>query len=121
MLKSGLTLFLPFSFIYNALDWLVQQELTNGDDNKSNVTNWTDRRKPSSIVTPSMVERYILVVMYYSMGGDGWNGNDNWLSRLPVCLWEGVQCTINNVIVNSTSTFEEEGSQKHQLFLKGQT
>jgi len=33
-------------------------------------------------------QRYVLAVLYYSLNGDNWNKNDNWLSTtLSVCDW----------------------------------
>jgi uncharacterized protein involved in tellurium resistance len=36
------------------------------------------------------LNRYALVVLYYSTNGDEWDSNGNWLSGSSVCDWYGV-------------------------------
>ena len=92
---------------YTALSWVVHQELFLDDDFNTKDYSAIDgngaddakakkpTREASEIVTPEMVERYILAVFYYATRGDKWRQNNFWLSRESMCLWDGVQCSGN--------------------------
>lgn len=99
-----------------ALSWLAHQELFVDDDgygeaginSNSSAFNDTDQviptREPSQVVTPEMVERYILAVFYYATRGEKWRQNNFWLSRESMCLWDGVQCSNSTSATNSATT-----------------
>jgi Leucine-rich repeat (LRR) protein len=44
-------------------------------------------------------ERDVLVELFKSMNGSGWEYNYGWLTSLPVCSWFGVICNSNGSVV----------------------
>jgi len=46
-----------------------------------------------SACSPSLIERYILIVFYFSTNGIGWNDNTNWLTDADYCSWYGISCS----------------------------
>ena len=45
---------------------------------------------PNGAQTPPETEREALVALYNATGGPNWEGNNNWLSDVPISEWEGV-------------------------------
>ena len=45
---------------------------------------------PHGAQTPPETEREALVALYNATGGPNWEGNNNWLSDVPISEWEGV-------------------------------
>lgn len=41
---------------------------------------------------PLFVPRYVLTMLYYAFGGDGWINRGGWLSGADICSWYGVNC-----------------------------
>ena len=69
----------PYSPQKLALDWLVLK-----DDN---------------INSNTIIQRYVLVTLYYSFEGDNWFSSTNWLnSEKHECHWKFVLCDGNEVI-----------------------
>ena len=50
---------------------------------------------PTLAPTSPETDREALVALYNATDGPNWNGNDNWLSDVPISEWEGVT-TDNN-------------------------
>jgi hypothetical protein len=54
--------------------------------------------------TPTLVERYILAVLYFATSGDGWGDQHNFLSATSVCEWNidliGAVCNEDDLVVN---------------------
>ena len=45
---------------------------------------------PSLAPTSPETDREALVALFKATDGPNWNGNDNWLSDVPISEWEGV-------------------------------
>jgi hypothetical protein len=44
-------------------------------------------------------ERYAMAVFYYSTNGNGWSGDEAWLSPISVCDWGGtVSCDSDSLV-----------------------
>ena len=43
-------------------------------------------------VDSSIIQRYVLAVMFYSINGDGWTNNAHWTSGEDHCNWYGISC-----------------------------
>ena len=57
---------------------------------------------PNNPADPFFIERFVLVSLYYSFGGDTgvWTaGQDTWLSSTHVCDWEGVFCDRRRTVI----------------------
>jgi len=40
-----------------------------------------------------LVERYVIAVLYFAFSGIGWISSEQWLSKKPICNWQGITCT----------------------------
>ncbi len=53
-------------------------------------------REATEVPIPSsqeLLERFVMVVFYYSTGGESWSNNGNWLKNgVSICSWHGVTC-----------------------------
>eukprot|EP00980_Cylindrotheca_fusiformis_P007446 scaffold1537_cov108-Cylindrotheca_fusiformis.AAC.5 len=49
----------------------------------------------ASLEDREIIERYIMVVLYYATGGSQWRSNSEWLSELHVCQWYGIDCYLD--------------------------
>jgi len=68
---------------FQALDWIVY--------NDPKLLPYND---------PSLVQRYILVLIYISTNSStGWFNSFNWLSNDSECQWEGVHCNYQNDVM----------------------
>lgn len=47
-----------------------------------------------------LLERYIFVVFYFSMGGRQWTRDTDWLSELHICDWYGLECNLDVFVVD---------------------
>eukprot|EP00521_Asterionellopsis_glacialis_P013077 CAMPEP_0195296766 /NCGR_PEP_ID=MMETSP0707-20130614/20118_1 /TAXON_ID=33640 /ORGANISM="Asterionellopsis glacialis, Strain CCMP134" /LENGTH=386 /DNA_ID=CAMNT_0040358369 /DNA_START=118 /DNA_END=1278 /DNA_ORIENTATION=- len=60
--------------------------------------SWLLYTDPSSTATsfesPLLIARYVLAVVYYTMGGvtNSWSDSTNWLTEKSVCEWNGIEC-----------------------------
>ena len=74
------------------------KDLSNQTSPKYKALSWIalEDELVSSPHDPSMIDRFIIAVLYYSTGGDLWKNNSGWLSPTSVCSWYGVvDCTEN--------------------------
>jgi hypothetical protein len=67
--------------------WVLEQQQAQADEE--------DHLSPNQLL-----ERYILAVLYWAMGGPNWTQSEGFLSDLPVCEWGGVTCGIEKTVVN---------------------
>jgi hypothetical protein len=67
-----------------ALDWLV-------DEDPAYLAVDTD--------STTLLERYTAAHFYFAMKGSLWTYDNRWLSKEPVCLWEGLNCTDEGFLV----------------------
>eukprot|EP00588_Corethron_pennatum_P003414 CAMPEP_0194293298 /NCGR_PEP_ID=MMETSP0169-20130528/47621_1 /TAXON_ID=218684 /ORGANISM="Corethron pennatum, Strain L29A3" /LENGTH=628 /DNA_ID=CAMNT_0039041759 /DNA_START=107 /DNA_END=1993 /DNA_ORIENTATION=- len=44
-------------------------------------------------LNPQLVERYVIAVLYFAFSGIGWISSEQWLSKKPICNWQGITCT----------------------------
>jgi hypothetical protein len=55
-------------------------------------------------ITPTLVERYILAVLYFATSGEGWGDQRNFLSATSVCEWNddliGAVCNEDDLVVD---------------------
>mmetsp|Transcript_5865 Transcript_5865/g.14393 ORF Transcript_5865/g.14393 Transcript_5865/m.14393 type:complete len:1057 (+) Transcript_5865:280-3450(+) len=70
-------------------------ELTEPSSTQIQALVWLSSDDPadwSEFDDQDLVERYLLVMFYFSTNGDLWLNNNEWLSALHVCDWYGVLC-----------------------------
>merc|ERR1719329_697297 len=60
-------------------------------------------------VSPNLVQRYVLMVLYYSMSGEKWDNNNGFGSGWDECAWYGVFCTDSKVVVIWLNSNEVDG------------
>merc|ERR1712194_178678 len=44
------------------------------------------------------MQRYILAVLFYSLGGSAWKDNRGWLSSESECTWKHITCNNKNEV-----------------------
>jgi hypothetical protein len=49
-------------------------------------------------VRDELIYRWALASIYYSMGGENWLNQDNWLSDKNICEWHGLDCDAFDVL-----------------------
>ena len=47
------------------------------------------------------LQKYVLAVLYYSTGGEDWAQQGNFLTDDNVCLWKGVFCGEDNMVIKT--------------------
>jgi hypothetical protein len=52
----------------------------------------------SVLTTQSLIQRYVMVLLYFATEGDLWYTNLEWLSDLSVCDWFGVACSLGGFV-----------------------
>ena len=57
--------------------------------------------------TPPETEREALVALYNATGGPNWEGNNNWLSNVPIGEWEGVTTDDNGRVTQLNLSVNE--------------
>jgi hypothetical protein len=68
----------PGTFQYQALMWLANDDPANLDF--------------EGVSPAELLERFIMVLLYFSTGGDKWSNSIKFLSNSSACEWEGVSC-----------------------------
>lgn len=67
------------------------EALSDPSSPQSRACGWLSSNDKSGLKKPSdfgYIQRYVMVVLYYSMGGENWVQQDNWLDpELNVCDW----------------------------------
>ena len=66
---------------YQALCWLLE-----------------DLKDP---VNSTIIQRYVLAVMFYNNNGEQWINNTHWTSREDHCIWYGISCNNFNGVVST--------------------
>lgn len=46
----------------------------------------------STVSTDKIVQRYVLALLWYALGGEAWGDSKQYLSSLLTCLWGGITC-----------------------------
>ena len=62
---------------------------------------------PPMAQTPPETEREALVALYNATGGPNWEGNNNWLSNVPIGEWEGVTTDDNGRVTQLNLSVNE--------------
>jgi len=72
-----------------------------GDDAAIRAMAWLlrDEREPSTD-DPWLIYRYGLAKIYFSLGGEEWINNDNWLSKRHACDWHGMRCNLKKNLID---------------------
>ena len=47
-----------------------------------------------------LIQRYVVVALYFSTNGDGWNDKTSWLNAATECEWAGLTCNLVGEIVS---------------------
>ena len=63
--------------------------------------------RPPMAQTPPETEREALVALYNATGGPNWEGNNNWLSDVPISEWEGVTTDDNGRVTQLNLSVNE--------------
>ena len=61
---------------------------------------YVDSAIPDYQISYNLIQRYILMLFYYSTNGPRWLINSLWLSDESECLWYGVTCNEYNIVVS---------------------
>ena len=78
--SSGQVIFERDSPQNKALTWIIEKD---------------DKNFTSSSL--NLVQRYALMVMFYSLTGEEWTDNDGYSSNVNECHWYGISCVNNTV------------------------
>ena len=78
---------------YKAFDWLVRSD---------NVSLKASRS--------ALIERYIITLLYYATGGEGWKSQNNFLSAGSICEWNQADA---GKILPAGITCDEQSNVKH--------
>lgn len=79
--QSSIALVSAGSPQFQALDWIVK--------NDENVAGLPDF---------SLLQRWFLTTMYYSLGGGQWSFSQSWLTSTSECNWYGVTCDVQGKV-----------------------
>ena len=63
--------------------------------------------RPPMAQTPPETEREALVALYNATVGPNWEGNNNWLSDVPISEWEGVTTDDNGRVTQLNLSVNE--------------
>ena len=63
--------------------------------------------------TPPETEREALVALYNATGGPNWEGNNNWLSDVPISEWEGVTTDDNGRVTQLNLRWNQLSGEVH--------
>lgn len=76
---------------YNAAKWIVQSDARNLD---------------TTVLMPELAESYALASLYFSTSGDNWKttSTTQWLSIVPHCSWDFVECQQHSVVSMEASS-----------------
>jgi Leucine-rich repeat (LRR) protein len=59
--------------------------------------------QPNGGNIPDSPERVALELIYTRCGGQGWAAKNNWMNKaVPICLWDGIRCDSESVVVSIT-------------------
>lgn len=64
--------------------------------------NWIVDRDPMKLDphSESLVQRYVLAVIYFSFNSLGWDANgDDWMTGISECKWKGVKCDDSSRVI----------------------
>jgi len=86
---SGVEIFDKRGYEYQAMCWWLTDLDTSTQSERS--------AQESTLY----VQRYLLAVIYNSMGGDNWINNQNWMTSAPECEWFGVSCDTFDKVISS--------------------
>lgn len=59
---------------------------------------WMAEAEPLVKTVDETITRYLLAVLFHSLGGLGWSDNTFWLTNRSECAWHGVRCNSYFVI-----------------------
>jgi hypothetical protein len=79
--QSSIALVTSNSPQYRALDWMVK--------NDANLSNLSDF---------SLLQRWFLTTMYYSLGGSQWLISQSWLTTISECNWYAITCDAQGMV-----------------------
>jgi len=110
----GTGVYIPFilprdeSHYNDVRDFLIQnnvssqEALDKSNSPQQNALLWiaeTDDRG-LQIDNPKLIQRYVLVLLYYSTDGANWVNRDKYLTDALECQWHGIDCTNETMVVN---------------------
>lgn len=81
----------PTTAQYKSLIWLLQDPFLHSSSNRT--------RKLITIEDFRIVQRYVLMVLYYAMNGEGWTENGGFGRDDTECLWQGIVCDDDSRII----------------------
>jgi hypothetical protein len=90
-----------------AFDWIVYEDLLSPISNEG----MTEEERST------LIQRYVLAVLYYATNGEGWFSNGDWLEGdIPECSWAIVTCVQEAVVaLNSGDRNNMVGSIPSEL------
>jgi hypothetical protein len=73
--------------------------------------NWLAEDDPANLdfyfVPPDeLLERFVMVLLYFSMGGENWDDSSGFLSAVSVCGWIGVVCEFDDGVLRDPMVVE---------------
>jgi len=55
---------------------------------------WIMNEDRAIISDVELIERYVIALVYFSLDGPYWLNKDRWLSKDPICDWNGITCSL---------------------------
>lgn len=81
-----------------ALRWILEEDGMNLTSSSSN-----------------LVQRYVMMVMYYSLSGDAWTTNAGYESDEHECTWHGIECRFGSVELIDLGRLNLRGSIPREI------
>ncbi|CAB9510819.1 LRR receptor-like serine threonine-protein kinase [Seminavis robusta] len=103
----------PASPQFQAALFLAYELLMDMDEDDAQSTTWAKTTTLPIINQNEMskfIQRYVLVILYYSLNGPGWTQRSNWLSHdHDECDWAFVTCDSQNGLIYSFAFIDIPG------------
>ena len=99
-----------------------ENQVMNNTSARYAAANWILDTDPENLdaTSPRLVQRYVIVLLYYSLSGERWLNSSRFLSSSNECLWYGIYClngrvfmielannTMHGTIPNETGALKE--------------
>mmetsp|Transcript_19451 Transcript_19451/g.40051 ORF Transcript_19451/g.40051 Transcript_19451/m.40051 type:complete len:869 (+) Transcript_19451:964-3570(+) len=90
-----------FIFLVELLERLI--DVASPSESQALAISWMTSEDPIDWTTLSnqeMIERYALVHTYFSLSGNLWINNNQWLSEFHACGWYGITCSKDMLVTD---------------------
>ena len=93
-----------FNDVNHLLSIYANSTSPKSDSPQHIAAQWLSYHNSTEVQTCSpylTLQKYVLAVLYYSTDGQNWAQQGNFLSNENVCLWKGVFCDNDNIVMKT--------------------